>query len=434
MGRQKQEKPGTKAGRGQNESAVLWSRACQAAEERIASIGSPLNFSLYRTLFPEATETAPPGLLEDGVAILPSEGEEVILLADYPHPAGDGPGSFHGARVFVGRDWMVELCGRKGAEFSGRARKVSVTVSKRAPGRDGRDPLLLDERDWLKTDPPTGSLPGELVLDGHNGEAIPTRETHYSNGVRWSPRVDAAADTAYFPDGRVFWLERQANGRPVSRKGLPSLEAFWPNGNPMVTEYTDGEGLLHRERGGGPAYREWHPDGSLALEIHAERGRVTEDPDGKFGVRVGIPPGGAETISPESFPTRTGDREPTPATEVLEMRWTRKHENGRETAEGKPDVILRHSRRNPWRLKKFFSRHPESAAAFPEEAEWLRNPNCELLPQGAQAGPLRRANDKTGAGTPSALRRPQAHQGGATVNPGHPRHPSGAPKKAPGLR
>jgi len=373
-------------------TAVLWRRACEETEARLASFGIVLQDPLYHTLFSQEPGTIGEELLEDGAAVLPSNGAEVIILAERAYGSVGGTEDLVEARIFFGGSWKIELSGRRLAHIADEIEKINkltVTVMRCAPEKIPQDPLLLSDEDWLENDPPDEHLAGGITLEFHEGKACLTKAIHYSGGVQWSPSPSCAAETAYFADGRVFWQMRQVNGRATSRGGLPSFEAFWPDGRQLVTEYTNEHGELHRNPQHGPAYQEWHPDGTLALEIYAESGRVVDNPAGGGGVKVGR---AGQAIEPRLTNRRvdkkSGGLQSAPRCyDVLENQWRSHQENGRTFITGKPDMLLRNSHHQPWRFKKFFARHPESTLQFPPEAAWLTGPKCELHYSKVREGP-----------------------------------------------
>jgi hypothetical protein len=384
------EKTGGLAGGGKGEGKAgldkFWLKVCLEAEKRIDAAGASLRQSLFSTIFPKETGKLGRGLTEDGVEKLRSDGADVILLANYVYPKVGALGNLESAHIFVGSEWRIEINMRSGWA-GGPSVRATIRVDRKVPEAARRDPLLSQDGDWVANDPPIPRLPCKVCIDLHEGEAYLTMATYCSGGKPWSPTYTDAAEEAYFSDGRIFWRTRQADGKSISRGGLPSLEAFWPNGTPMVIEFSNKNGEIHRDPTEGPAYQERHPDGSLALEIYAENSRVSQPPGGGFGVRVGRVGEDDSQARVPQLPSRRikGDanawRRAPSCHDVLELQW-RSCQDEEKVSEtvivGKPDMLLRHSHHQPWRVKKFFIRHPESALHFPDEATWLSSPNCEL--------------------------------------------------------
>lgn len=365
----------------------VWRRACGEAETRAVSIGATLSHTLYDTIFPrversgKTTRTtasfATSSLARDGeidCRMVHAGRGEAILRVEYrgggagrgkSRRRGDSPADVLAAHLHVGTDWRVSIF----APHDGVPQLV-VDTARRDPRKTFRDAILVFDEDWLLHDPPSGA-PGRVQVEGLGDAIAVTRATHFCNDTEWSPKVEEPADTGFFSDGAVAWRSWMVGGYEVSRRGLPRFESFWPNGRRMLVEYGCGAGRLHRDPQDGPAYEEWHPDGSIALQIHALEGGVV-DPNG-CGVIVGI--AGGETRTGRVARAFAG----MDASKILELRW---RPGAKGTAKGVPipkrEMHLG-GQSNFWRVKRFFSRHPSAATKFPLEAAWILSPRREFL-------------------------------------------------------
>jgi hypothetical protein len=385
------------------EVADLWKSACDAAEDRIRQCGSILKLSLFDALFPDLGAGGysrflilfpPDGVNSEGdhaCAIIPSEGAEVALRAQYrittynqgrTRLRGMGPEDLVTANVHIGIGWRVFMSVNESAG-------VTVETSRRNPETKNQDALLNSDEDWILHDPPCGGC-SRVRIDFHDGEVALTRRTHFCNGEEWSPRVGDEADAGFLSDGRLAWRAWKANGVELSRGGMPRFESYWPNGKKMSVEYGNGRGEFHRNPDEGPAYQEWHPDGSCALEIYALGGRVVGGDTAHSGVRVGAP---GSCLVPVDIPKIYLGFE---ADKVLEMRW-RKTGKSHLGSRIPRKAMYRGLPTSLWRVKRFFTRHPEAAMEFPLLAAWLLSPRREFHHQAAIRQPRRRPSPKGGA-------------------------------------
>jgi len=366
------------------EVADLWRSACKAAETRIEQCGSILKLPLFDTLFPDLGTGGYSQFLillpPDGAnlggdhtcVVIPSEGAETVLRARYrvstynqgqTRLRGLGPGDLITANVHIGKGWKVFMS----INESGG---VTVETSRRNPETKNQEALPISDDDWILHDPPQGGC-SRVSIDLHDGEVALTRRTHFCNGEEWSPRVTEEADAGLLSDGRLTWRAWKANGVELSRSGMPRFESYWPNGKKMSVEYGNSRGELHRNPDEGPAYQEWHPDGSIALEIYALGGRVVGSEATDSGVRVGSPGTDPATVEiPKVYLGFEADK-------VLEMRW-RKTSKSHSGSRIPRKAMYRGLPTSLWRIKRFFTRHPESGLDFPLMAAWLLTPHREF--------------------------------------------------------
>jgi hypothetical protein len=132
---------------------------------------------------------------------------------------------------------------------------------------------------WDPHDTPAGGAARTTVrLAVPSGQDAWTRrgfvwkESHYSFGRRWDPSADRAAANYYFQSGALKCRQRFLQGASCTGGDIPVFEGFYPDGTLRAIEYGDSQQGRHRPINLGPAYQEFHPNGSPSLIIFAERG------------------------------------------------------------------------------------------------------------------------------------------------------------------
>lgn len=132
---------------------------------------------------------------------------------------------------------------------------------------------------WDPHDTPAGGAALTTVrMTGFSGQnawqrhGFVWKESHYSFGRRWDPSSDTAAVNYYFESGGLKCRQRFTQGESCTVGDVPVFEGFYPDGTLRAVEYGVGRGGRHRPVNLGPAYQEFHPNGSPALIVFAENG------------------------------------------------------------------------------------------------------------------------------------------------------------------
>lgn len=177
----------------------------------------------------------------------------------------------------LGDSWKVSL------SYEGRYEGGQLSVFAKEEKAAGR------ERGWYSQDLPDGSAAKIVIMSqvkpkgkwkinqsassrhAEGESAYVCRESHMFAGLLWDCSSAHPAEIAYYPSGKVYWWHRYQNGVAKGRSGLPVFANYWENGQLRILEFGSEQLGKSRRLQEGPAYSEFHPDGRLAAEIHAER-------------------------------------------------------------------------------------------------------------------------------------------------------------------
>lgn len=247
-------------------------------------------------------------------------------------------------------EWAV------GAEFSGA--ESSVTIRARSGGGE-----------FVLQDSP--SRPALVQLRaGPPFSAAVTREAHFSGGTQWSPDAVTPAIRTYYAGGGVCWQARYDGGVGGGSGGRARFESFWPDGTPQTIEFGSSKTGIHRPVPDGPAYSEFYPDGSQALEIYSEKGVIPLDRRGEVMARLWFP-GCSDPIAVR----RADGRRPRKTTAVAFARWEKSGHGARMT-ETQDSMSPESSGDNAswW----FFARHTEAEARWANEAGIAKSPHSQF--------------------------------------------------------